>query len=92
MSGHTEHCLKRQLYGDGECECGVPGWRDGVIDSICTVQARKNFLKSLGPPAMPARGVIEVLDDVLISLEAMLNRGSYSSQSTMMTSERMKSE
>lgn len=20
---HTEHCLKRQLWGDGECECGL---------------------------------------------------------------------
>lgn len=20
-TGHTEHCAKRQVYGDGECEC-----------------------------------------------------------------------
>ncbi len=22
MKNHTDHCLKRQLWGDGECECG----------------------------------------------------------------------
>lgn len=25
MAEHTEHCLKRQKWGDGECECGAKG-------------------------------------------------------------------
>lgn len=24
-SGHTEHCAKRQVWGDGECECPGDG-------------------------------------------------------------------
>jgi DnaJ-class molecular chaperone len=23
MEKHTEHCLKRQIYGDGRCECNT---------------------------------------------------------------------
>lgn len=28
--GHTEHCAKRIVWGDGECECHVEGKGDGL--------------------------------------------------------------
>ncbi len=30
-AGHTEHCAARQVWGDGECECGKTGIAPGPV-------------------------------------------------------------
>jgi hypothetical protein len=60
-------------------------WLCGINDSMKIVKDRKRFLQSLGPAATPKSGVIEILDEVLVQLKAMHDRGSYSSSSPMMT-------
>jgi hypothetical protein len=54
-------------------------WERGVKDSIRVVEDRKQYLQGMGP----AKGVIEVLDEVLTGLQSMLCRGSYSSHSEL---------
>jgi hypothetical protein len=60
-------------------------WLRGIEDSMKIVEDRRRFLQSLGPAATPKPGVIEALDEILILLQAMRDRGSYRSSSQMMT-------
>ena len=46
-AGHTEHCAKRQVWGDGACECGadfiMPLKRIGVINCMLTGVRKLEF-------------------------------------------------
>ena len=33
---HTEHCKKRKLYGDGECECSAVASESALNDLLAT--------------------------------------------------------
>ena len=53
-------------------------WLRGIRDSMKIVEDRKRYLQSLGPAATPKPGVIEVLDEIMVQLKAMHDRGSFS--------------
>lgn len=63
------------------------GWVLGVKDAIREVERRSQLFRNMGPNARPAPGVIKVLDEVVLLLKAMEQRGSYSSQSQLMSPE-----
>ncbi len=61
-------------------------WEDGVKDSIRIIQDRLDFLKSFDRPNSGARSVpaaLHSLEEALIFLQAMLERGTYSSSSVL---------
>jgi hypothetical protein len=71
---------------EGAHERGVKeGWILGIKDAIREIERRSQFFRNMGPNAKPAPGVIKLLDEVVLMLKAMELRGSYSSQSVLMS-------
>ena len=52
---------------------GIVGWKSGVNDAIKIVTDRRKFLWSMGP----RDDALRVLDEILIQLIAMRNRGCF---------------
>ena len=44
--GHTDHCAKRMVWGDGECECKKKGIIPGIISRM--IDAVKNGMYERG--------------------------------------------
>ena len=73
-------------HGEPIC-CGGPvslmGWDNGVQDAIRVIQDRIDYFAR---QPCRQRGVLEVLEEVKVQVEAMLSRGDYSIRSPMMQS------
>lgn len=59
---------------EAEAKIEAVGWACGVEDAIKVVNDKKKYLEMMGP----ARGVIWVLDELVVHLQAMQQRGHYS--------------